>query len=136
MSTKPQRSRAELEAENRYLRRGHTAETLGKTIRTLIRVGGTVAIVYFGRDVLIAYAGQESILKVAVDFAANVQANVWAAWLLAGGGISYGTLQRKARRDTIEQMQRHQTELEKVLDGKRTSSTLTTRGDTRPKDDP
>ena len=63
------------------------------------------------------------------------------SWLLAlagvvfgFGGITYGRLQSKAKKDAIELYHPRVKKLEEALDPKRSSSELTKRGNTRPED--
>ncbi len=50
------------------------------------------------------------------------------------GGIAYGRRQAKLRRDAVERLHPYQEQHEKSIDPNRTSSRLTSRGETRPED--
>lgn len=115
-------------------------------------------------DVAHEWAGKTTLAKVDVDVHGKLEAKGTGAlegqigsdtgssdilltpysldpWVVAGAliialmGLSYGKRQGKLRKDVVEQMHQYQLRYEESLDPKRSSSKLTTRGDTRPGDD-
>ncbi len=128
-------SRAALEAEIRFLRQGQNSRTVASIANNLIRWAGLGVIAYFAYRSIDALAGKETTANVMVNFLASIKANQWAAWIAGGGGTIYGLRQRSLRRKTIARLQKRNTDLESKIDPNRTSSGLTERGETDPKDE-
>jgi hypothetical protein len=123
-------TKAELEHALQIRRIDRTAEIL----RYAIKYGSYTASTYFISMAARAFAGQATL----VDFAANVitslNANQWAAWVLAGiCGVGW-VRQRKVHHDLIERFAPLNRAREEALDPARSSSGLTARGDTHPGD--
>lgn len=92
------------------------------------------AVAWFTRDVLVAYAGQTTSANVIVKLIADLRVAVVVPWALAAGGVAYGLRQKHLKEDAIERLTKRPQELEKLIDPNRTSSQLTPRGRTNPKD--
>ena len=110
-------------------------------IRSLFRWTSVVIIVWLLSKTVIALAGKETIAV----FIANVTAGVigvkamsiishGVSYLIAIVGVVYGWLQRRQRRLSIMNKQRHVVELEKQKDPNRTSSEITKFGDPKRED--
>jgi hypothetical protein len=125
---------AELRAENRLLKQYRGSENIVSVINNLIRWGGAVAIAYFAFRSILALAGQHTAADIGIKFLADVRVSEALAWIFGGSGIAYGWRQRKMRRDTVERIQGRVEAYEKVIDPRRSSSSLTKRGETRPED--
>jgi|SRR5690625_436226 len=95
---------------------------------------GTVAIVWCIKDALVAIAGTDTSLSLVLTTIVTHNVTASLALLVGGGGCIYGYVQRKLRRDNIERLQGRIRQLEEFVDAKRTSSHLTSRGDTNPLD--
>jgi hypothetical protein len=130
----PSKSRAELLAENKLLRRGNIAFSISSTLNTLIRYGSYVLIAMFIYLAIASLAGQETKASIVLNFLGNLTISQWAGWLLAGGSTYVAVRERKLRKDTTEKLASRNEKLERGRDSKRSSSRLTKRGDTHPRD--
>ena len=128
------KSIGELRAENRFLRRLRGQEGIVSVFNNLVRWGGIVLIGRYLYLSILALAGRVTLADIGLNFLANVRVSEAVAWLLGGGGVAYGWQQRKVRKDTVERLAGRIQEKELKRDPGRTSSKLTTRGDTRPED--
>lgn len=135
------RTRRELELEVEFLRKRRLVDGTTGVLSQFIRWAGLVGCSYFGiARPFEALAGRATAADIAVQVKANLAAGDWSTWglvlpwMVAIGSVVYGLLQRKLRRDAIEGRQARIQALEKAQDPGRTSSTLTTRGDTRRED--
>lgn len=106
----------------------------------LVLISGFVALTaYFARDIPLTPIKIEEqtidfkILEILGGSADRV--TTFLAIFLGVTGILYGLFERHRRRDAVEHMEGRIRSLEKCLDPNRSSSGLTTRGDTRPEDD-
>lgn len=157
MAKQKSKSKAELEAELDVLKSGCRLEFVTKVFRTFFIAAAFIYAFYIIGEVGIEWAGKETNADISVnaDISASAELNVdkgllnqkvqkiipaysWLPGLLGLifgiAGISYGKAQSNARRDIIERLHPYQEEWEKQQDPKRTTSTLTRRGDTRPED--
>lgn len=102
-----------------------------------VRWGGIGWLGYCAWQAVASLAGQQTDASIAImiDFFSRSHGIVTGAALVFGiAGVGYGYVQRSQRRRTVESMQHHVRELEVQIDPSRTSSGLTTRGDTNPED--
>lgn len=129
-----QPSRAELIALVRTLQREKTATGWVSVLRTLVKTIGWVAVAYFAKESIVAFAGVKTFAELKGAFLADVRVSEWAAWLLVVLFGGYGLRQKKLRGRTIERLSRRNAELEALVDPNRTSSRLGTTGETRPED--
>ena len=113
-----------------------------RTLTSLFRWGGLAVIFYWIYRSVDAVTGQTTYADI--DIAFNALANLRSSLALGAVavlislaflGVWYGILQRNLRRKTVERLQKRVKELEKQMDPNRTSSELTTRGETRPEDE-
>jgi hypothetical protein len=93
-----------------------------------------VLVARYGRDVLVAFAGQQTSANLAFELLVNLQADRWLAYLVGVAGVSYGASERHLRRRNIKRLTERTEELEKRLHPGRTSSGLTPEGKTRRED--
>jgi hypothetical protein len=114
--------------------RGLRAIQIAQTARTLIKSAAVVGIAFFGWKSFLALAGEHTAVEIFVKVLGDIKANIWAAYLLGGGGAGYGLLQRRLRHQVNEKLGTRVSELEQAIDKRRTSSRLTPRGQTNPKD--
>jgi len=133
-SRRRRRTKAEIEAENRLLRKWRSTEGTVSVLNTLVKFGAFVLIARYGYLAVESLAGKTTAADIGLSLLADIKVSTLVAWSLGGGGILYGLKQRKLRKDTIERLSSRIQELERQLDSRRTSSRLTERGDTREED--
>ena len=88
------------------------------------------------KEAWILSAGTTTIANLTASFKLETISS-WTLPLLAVttlGSILYGRRQAKLRQDTVEHLHVYQVKYEKSIDPNRTSSRLTSRGETRPED--
>lgn len=120
----------------RATERMHRAEQRGITTRYAIKYGSLAFLGVCG-TVMAYFLGGESTAKIAESVSKVFAADPIGRglpWVLTFGSIFYGGLQRKLRRDHIEEASGRFKALESKIDPERTSSNLTVRGDTAPED--
>jgi hypothetical protein len=91
-----------------------------------------VAAVYLGREIIQAFAGETTRLAFELSVLADVKFALTVT--LAGGAAAWGFIERSLRHRKVEQMSGRIKELETRLDTNRSSSGLTPKGKTNPKD--
>lgn len=128
------RSKAQLEAELRMLKRSRVAEGVISVAQTAIKYGALVWICYYGYQAVAVLAGKHTLADIGLNFLANVKVSVALSWAVAVGGFVYGKNQNRLRKNSVERLQGRVKELELKIDPHRTSSSLTVRGETRPED--
>ena len=152
------KSKAELQAENNILRARGRVDSWTKIGHSLIWAVTIIVCMYFASVIGLAWAGKKTDANINIKADVKALANMdhkecdcpetevvtelpayaWAPGLLGLifglMGIAYGRGQSNLRRDVIERFHPYQEKLEKGLDERRSSSGLTSRGDTRPED--
>jgi hypothetical protein len=128
------KTKAQLETENKLLRRSRTSESVTSVLNNLIRWGGAIAIARYGYLSIASLAGESTMADIGVNVLADFRISQALAWVLAGGTTMYGLSQKKLRRDTVERLQSRIQAYELEQDPGRTTSRLTPRGETRPED--
>jgi len=147
------KTRAELEAENRLLRTHSLGDNVSRVVHSLIKYGAYVLIAYYAiAQPIDSLSGKTTQADIKIDSATSLSVNrsdttpvgsrstnyclIFGAVSLVFGfaGIAYGWKQAKLRKDVVERIQARNQTLEKKLDPKRSTSSLTPRGDTRPED--
>ena len=125
--------RAPREASRRALLRG---ESIASVLNTLIRWTGLVLIAFFAYRSIDVLAGETTgaDIGISVGLLASVPVSQAVAWILGAGGMAFGLLERRLRKNTIERLQSRIKSLETQADPGRTSSLLTPRGETRQED--
>lgn len=146
------KTRAQLEAENRAIRKNKLYEAIASIVTSLIKWVGLAVICaspfYFHYKAVELLAGRTTEANISVSImeaiwtdlkVGNLLEKKWVsctvAILFGIAGVVYGWYQRKLRRDTVERLQKRNQELEKRIDPERSSSKLTPRGETRPGDE-
>jgi hypothetical protein len=133
VGTGPQpRPRGKAEAE--FLLRHRRLEIWADAVHLIIPWGSLVLIFLFGYLGLEQLAGRITLAKIGISILGDLKLPQVLSYLFGAGGVSYGVNEARLRRKKTQEMSSHITNLEKVLDSKRTSSGLTTRGTTRPED--
>lgn len=133
MGTK-NKSRAELEAEIRFIKRSRIAEGVIQVSNNLIKYGALVWVFHEIYLMVESLSGKTTLADIGVSFLGGLKISIVIAWASCIAGIIYGLIQKKLRKDTVERLQTRIAKLERESDPKRSSSNLTTRGDTRPED--
>lgn len=108
--------------------------SLASVLNGMFKWGGIAAacgFLYLSIDTL---AGQTTNADIGVRLLADVKLSEVFAYIFGSGAVAYGWRQRSLRKSTIERLQGRIRSLESILDPDRSSSGLTTRGDTPPKD--
>jgi hypothetical protein len=95
--------------------------------------GALSFISYMGYLSVGKIAGQNTFADIAVRVIGNIKVSDGIITLLVGSGWAFGLAQRSLRRKYIERTAPVKNKLERLLDERRTSSNLTSRGTTPPK---
>jgi p-aminobenzoyl-glutamate transporter AbgT len=141
------KSRAELEQENerlkielQHLQILHKTTSATSVINTFIKYASAVAIAFCVTLSIQALAGKTTAASILISFLTDMKVSEGVAYafgvFFGGGGIAYGTVQKKLRRRVTRELATHNARLEKIVDPKRSSSNLTQAGDTNPEDEP
>lgn len=128
------KTRQELELDLRLTQQSKRLEALVTIGKEIIRCGTIIAVAWLLYLSVRTLAGQTTMADIGIRILGDIKINAVLGWVTGGGGISYGIAQKKLRSRTIQRMASRVSYLEKELDKKRTSSRLTTYGDTNPKD--
>ena len=128
------KTKSQLEAELKLLRRAKLGDQVAGVLRTLIAWGGAILIARYAYLSLEALAGLNTNAKIGVSLLGDVRISEALAWVLGGSGVFYGWKQRGLRKSKVEEMAAHNRKLETRLDRNRSSSNLDPKGDTRRED--
>jgi hypothetical protein len=135
-------TRAQLEAENMRLRSENDILRSSKIfdniliiIRDLIRWGGIGFICYCVVQSIEALSGKSTYADIGLNLSSNQNILSFFATLLGIFGVGYGMQQNRLRKDVIERIEKKNAALERHIDPARSSSMLTSRGDTRVEDE-
>lgn len=100
--------------------------------RTVVRTAGVVAAVYFVSQQIASLAGEQTM--VAIELAILGDFKFVASITLAGAAAVWAIVERRLRYRKVEYMQGRIRELEQKIDPRRSSSGLTLKGTTNPRD--
>ena len=128
------KSRAELEADLKALRRHQTGSVVAKSLESLFKWAGITLIAYWSYRSIEVLAGETTTADIGLTILADVQTSKGVAWIVAILASGYGLRQRTLRKRNIERLQARIRALESHIDPGRTSSGLTPQGETNPKD--
>ena len=129
------RTREQLVGEIDRLRAGGYIEQFGSTARTFIRCALLAWVAYETKESISLLAGEQTSANIAVNFLSSISVNVGLAWGVAAASMGYGYHERKLRKRTVQSLAKRKGDLERLIDPRRSSSGLTTTGDTHPEDD-
>jgi hypothetical protein len=101
----------------------------------LLKFSAIVLCVRYGYFSVVALAGKSTFADVGFRILGNLKISEGISYIFGTGGIVYGVGQRQLRRRNIERIVPLKNKLEMILDPKRTSSGLTSKGTTRPEDE-
>lgn len=136
--TKKGKSKAELLAENKELRKSKLTSSITEIVVALIRYGTIALCAYFlfssMSEVVVALSGKATNADILVNFLGNLRFSNSIAALFGFGGITYGVIERKERQKMIQRQHGRIKEIEKRIDPKRSSSNIAETGDTHPDD--
>ena len=116
--------------ENRFLRSRRRAETIALLGQSAIKYGGFVGIAYFIYLSVKALAGHITDATIAFKFLGDMHVSIVISWGVTIGAIIYGRMERSLRKDVVERLAGRNASLEEGIDPRRSSSRLTSRGDT------
>jgi hypothetical protein len=105
-----------------------------RTFRTLIRAAVVGVALYVAGQAVEKLAGQNTDIAISVVLEVLARFEMVAAFTLAGGTTAWALVERFLRRRKTEYMQGRIRELEELVDSRRTTSGLTPKGKTNPKD--
>lgn len=125
---------ADVKAENRYIRQSRITHSITSVVNNFFKYGALLGIAYCMYLSIAVLSGKTTLASIGISFLGNVKISEAVAWLFGVSGVAFGYKQRQLRRTTVEHLQSRNIELEKQIDPNRTSSTLTPRGDTNPRD--
>lgn len=144
---KKKRGKEECEAELAFVKANGVATNITKIIRDAFKWGSLAWIFYVVYLSIEKLAGKRTLADITVNGGVSLNIpdtglgllfdpkTMAVLGLLFGfGGILYGRNQARLRRSTIERLHPDQQAREKAIDSARTSSRLTSTGDTRPED--
>jgi hypothetical protein len=101
----------------------------------VLKFAAVVMCVRYGYLSVVALAGKSTFADVGFRILGNLKISEGISYIFGAGGILYGVGQRRLRRRNIERIVPLKNKLEKILDPNRTSSSLTSKGTTRPEDE-
>lgn len=134
-------SKAELLVEVTRVRARNRGQALfemmrqvGGVIREAIRWGAMVLMTYFLYRATECLAGKTTLASIGWKFMADVKVSVAIAWIFGVSGVLYGLAQLRLRRKVVQQLSGRLSTYQRELDPKRSSSLLTSRGETREED--
>lgn len=105
-------------------------DTLTAICSEFFKWAALVAISYMVYLCVQALAGKSTFADIGVRVIGNLKVSDGIITLLTGSGWAYGLAQRSLRRRHIERVTPLKNDLERIIDTKRTSSNLTTKGTT------
>lgn len=114
---------------------GHVFSLVRRHGRTIIIWSSLCYIVRQAALALIAFAGKQSIARLAFALAANISIAWTLCFSVAGLSMTLYVRERGLHRKTRERLTKRNIELEKKEDPNRTSSNLTSQGLTRAEDE-
>ena len=130
----PPRSREQLEAELRVLRNRRLSDGWASVATNVVRWGGLVGIAYFTSEAVKSLAGQQTAAAFVLLWPTEFKVHVAIPWVTAVAATAYGLLQRHLKNGTVKELHAYIKSLERRLDPNRSSSGLTSTGETRPED--
>jgi hypothetical protein len=105
-----------------------------RTARTLFRVGGVVICFWLVGEAIRAFAGKDTNIVVSLLLSIFADFKFAASIALAGTAAGWAIVERWLRHNKVEYLQERIRKLERNIDPRRSTSNLTTRGQTNPSD--
>ena len=132
--SKREKTKAELLAENKELRRTKLSLSITEILVTLIKSIAVVVCFYFFTSALNNLSGKTTTANIVVDFLGSVSISDFVGIVFGAGGVIYGMIERRQRQKMIDRLHGRVKKMEQQIDPKRSSSNITTFGDTHPDD--
>lgn len=129
-----QKSRGELEVELRYVKRDKWITVVGSNINALIRAIKWIAVAYCIYLSIDSLAGKATDANILLKFLADITTERIVTYAVAGGSVWYGLRENRLKKRAIAHLEERARRAELALDERRSSSQLTTRGETNPSD--
>ena len=135
--SKPQKTRAQLEAELKFVRQSNIALSVSSIFNTIVKSGSYAAIAYFCSDIAKSFSGKVTITDINIGVMANIASKasasintliVLVSLLFGFSGMLYGRSRHNLLQFYIENNADRNTQHEISKDPKRTSSGLTKKG--------
>lgn len=102
--------------------------------RHLVTCATTIVIAYFVADAVKVLAGQETLAEFVLRVLVPLRTKSWPCYGVSLAALGFAAHQYRLRKRAIKEMAGRIVDLERLLDPARTSSQLTSTGDTRPED--
>jgi hypothetical protein len=128
------KTKAQLEAENKLLRESRTSEGVISIFNNICKWGAIVLIFRYGYLSVEALSGFKTESNIAIKLITDIKLNQWLAYVIGVGGFVYGGSQNRLKKTTVERLQARIQAFEKQIDPKRSTSKLTSKGETHPED--
>ncbi len=125
---------AVLEERLRSSKRSPIAQNLRIVFNTFIISSAAVACVYFGYLAVLAVAGQQTDANIAIAFFGDITFATGTLVTTTISSVFWALKERSLKQDAIDHMHQRVKECEESLSPSRTSSNLTSRGTTNPRD--
>jgi hypothetical protein len=110
------------------------ATQISAAFQTLIRWGFGLFMVRYGYLAIDSLAGKTTLANIVLNLLSNVSFSSSVAWGGTAVAAIYGYRQKRLRENTVQRLSSRIEELEQGVDPDRTSSQLTSKGRTNPKD--
>lgn len=120
------------DAELRYAFWVRVVDTVGATIQTAVPWVCMVAMAGFFYLAIYSLSGRHTFADIGIAVLSDVKISCALAYTFGVGGILFGLKYKSLKADNVERTGNRIAELEKELDPGRSSSRLTSRGETRP----
>jgi len=128
------KTKQQLEIELRNCRNSKYSAVFTSLGKELIRWSGVVLVAYWIFRSIEVLAAKHTEASIVIDFLGKIEISMVFSLSVGILGVLYGLRQRKLLKDTAERLQSRIQMLELKLDINRSSSSLTSRGDSRPED--
>jgi hypothetical protein len=131
---KVERENAELRTKVELIESANKWMAVTPVIGKAIYGATIVGVAYYIYRIFDALAGKTTLTYIFTSLLANITITASIAVSLALTGLGYGLYQKRQRKKTTERLHKRIKELETYFDENRSTSGLTTRGDTNPVD--
>jgi hypothetical protein len=125
---------SEAAADREFQLRIYKASVFGNLVSQAFRWAGFLGLAYCLVLIVQALAGRYTFADIGLNLLGNITFSKGAAWVFGGGGIGMAWRERRLRHKVNETLGARVSELEQQIDSRRTSSKLTKRGQTNPRD--
>lgn len=121
---------AELRAENRGLRQSHWTEAATSISTTGMWAVAVIFVARYAYLSVAALAGDRTVADIGIHVLGDIRLSSFLCMAFGVGGTVFGWLQLRLRKSTVERLAPRNQDLEREIDPKRSTSGLTSRGDT------